>query len=618
MCSTNALRIQGFEDDDIQEALSHCKDTMHIVQLVRKGTGHSGVAGSVTGGLTSVGRFVLNGGSGVRASSLLQMSQVQRHAELVYAETLLLRSVLSILSSGDVLGLMSETLHLRSVYASYRSLLKFLETEDASEKKRGSKGSSRALRSGVDEDFRSGVYLGNGLLSMILGMLPGKVLKAMEVVGYTGDCVEGLRLLNLAGGWAPTTTDEREGLDWDLTEIDPAAGISATDDGLRRMLSDQLICAYHLIFANFAPLPAVNLPLARRVVAFNLQRFPNGFFPCYFFARLRLAQAEPREAISALQRTLNVQNRYVQFQHMILWDMCLSHLSLAEWDDALPLFRQLLTQTSWSKAGYNYSVAVCLYESYVAARPDQPEQTPRSIIDVMAATPDYKKKMAGKSVPMDKFVVRKSEQFVRRGGQQPLLGIELAYIFQTFKHTPVATIQEVHLPHIDAVLAHLTMHQNDPSRYPVGQGGSESPEQAHLDDLALALFLRGVCLIAALWPLDGTVVARSRRTGCSFPFTSEEETERASDEVEALLHRVVALGPSLTDSYLMYYATFELGNAYAAQGLYPQAREQLETIISARNLGDTHRRGKYSLQTSCMVRSNGALSQIKQKEKPRL
>ena len=35
----------------------------------------------------------------------------------------------------------------------------------------------------VDEDFRSGVYLGNGLISMILGLLPGKVLKIMEVSG---------------------------------------------------------------------------------------------------------------------------------------------------------------------------------------------------------------------------------------------------------------------------------------------------------------------------------------------------------------------------------------------------------------------------------------------------
>lgn len=689
--------LQGFEEEDIEAALSYCKDTMHIVQLVRRGPGISGITGSVAGGISSVGRFMLNGGSGVRATSLVQMSLLQRHAELIYAETLLLRSVLSILASADFLSLMGETLNLRSVYGSYRSLLKFIESAEhdsppekpgygasaasgGAETGRGGMGkllfggshrrqssmpthashastlsadSRAAQQVVVDEDFRSGVYLGNGLLSMILGMLPGKVLKAFEMVGYSGDCLEGIELLNKPGGWVPDAAsgpDGLQGVDWDLTTVDAHAGIGAKQDGLRRMLADQLLCAYHLLFANFAPLPGVDPPLARRIVAFNLQRFPRGLFPRYFISRLLISQAQPAQAIVALNRSLEVQDRYVQFQHMIIWDLCLCRVSLGEWESAQGGFEKLLLQTNWSKCVYNYSVAVCEYEAwasrYVSSHADEEltypcyEGAPEEIADRMARTPGFSKRLAGKSVPMDKFVVRKVDQFARRGGQLVLAGMELAYILQTFKQTPLYTIQEVNLPRLDRVLRYLKRYQSDPNKYPipshreqsrnrasvkgesVGESASESEEeQAYVDDLALALFLRGVSLSTVLWPVKGTVVTRSQKVASPFPsigddpLADEEARELLVQEVEVLFHRVIALGPSLTDPYLMYYATFELGNCYAEQGLDEQAREQFNLVVSGKNLGDRRRKGKYSLQTSCMLRSNGALSQLKQREK---
>ncbi len=57
-------------------------------------------------------------------------------------------------------------------------------------------------RESLDEDFKSGVYLGNGLISMILGLVPGKVLKIMEVFGYTGDTAWAMKTLSKAGQWS--------------------------------------------------------------------------------------------------------------------------------------------------------------------------------------------------------------------------------------------------------------------------------------------------------------------------------------------------------------------------------------------------------------------------------
>ena len=85
----------------------------------------------------------------------------------------------SVLYSGDFFAFVSEALNLRNSYGIYRSMSKYVEWADEQAQKKGGAKRDEA----VDEDFRSGVYLGNGLISMILGLLPGKVLKIMEVSG---------------------------------------------------------------------------------------------------------------------------------------------------------------------------------------------------------------------------------------------------------------------------------------------------------------------------------------------------------------------------------------------------------------------------------------------------
>ncbi len=62
---------------------------MTIAHLLRK----------PTSAVSNFGRFVR--GTGQSPSALSQMDEVQRHAELVYAETMLLKAVLGIAYAGD-------------------------------------------------------------------------------------------------------------------------------------------------------------------------------------------------------------------------------------------------------------------------------------------------------------------------------------------------------------------------------------------------------------------------------------------------------------------------------------------------------------------------------------
>lgn len=77
--------------------------------------------------------------------------------------SVLLKAITGIIYSGDFFAFLKEALNLRSAYATYKSLGRYMEI-------------SRADRIEIDNDFESGVCLGTGCISLMLSLLPGKAL----------------------------------------------------------------------------------------------------------------------------------------------------------------------------------------------------------------------------------------------------------------------------------------------------------------------------------------------------------------------------------------------------------------------------------------------------------
>lgn len=100
------------------------------------------------------------------------MTAVELHAELVYAESLLQKAILGIVYSGDWLAFITEALSLRSAMGIYRHLATFVEDADAAAVARG----EGPIDKSIDQDFRSGVLLGTGANSLVLSLLPSKVI----------------------------------------------------------------------------------------------------------------------------------------------------------------------------------------------------------------------------------------------------------------------------------------------------------------------------------------------------------------------------------------------------------------------------------------------------------
>lgn len=95
------------------------------------------------------------------------------------------------------------SLNMRATIGVYKSLLKFLETVDAEAEARGAGPEDKT----IDVHFRSGVYLGNGVLNMILSLMPGKLQTIAELFGYKGDRQMALRFLSLPGGWSKDSAE---------------------------------------------------------------------------------------------------------------------------------------------------------------------------------------------------------------------------------------------------------------------------------------------------------------------------------------------------------------------------------------------------------------------------
>lgn len=540
-----------FEPADLAVAISLCKDTLTIANLLRK----------PCSAVSSFGRFVR--GTGQSPSALSQMDEVQRHAELVYAEAVLLKAVLGIAYAGDFFAFISEALNLRNAYGIYRSLQKYVDWS-------AEKGEY------LDEDFKSGVYLGNGLISMILGLVPGKVLKIMEVFGYTGDTAWALKTLSKAGQWSA-----------DARQTKP--GMSIKEEGVRRQICDMSLLAYHLVISTFIPVTGVDIGLADKVLHYNLRRYPEGVFFLYFSGRLYSTQALAEKAITQFETARDIQKEYVQLKHICIWDLSLCSMSLSKWKDAYDQFTILANENNWSKAVYNYGRASNLYESAVASGDrcgvDQ-------AAEIFGKVPTLTQKIAGKSIPMEKFVARKSKKFATYG-RLLLPGLEFAYVYHCLSNAPRYILCDEALVMVSEALADLH-HVEDPSQY---YSGDE-----YYDDLCLAHFLRGVCLKFIACPEKHSKVR---------PKESPIPENEAAQQAEISFKTVLEHGHLLKlDHWLVYFAHYELGRLYAGTRRIDEAKEQLNLVLSQKNLEDRGRKGKYSLQNMVHLRANGALNAI--------
>ncbi|CAE6465135.1 unnamed protein product [Rhizoctonia solani] len=544
--------LMSFETDDVANAQRTVQRTLNLADQGRLSLSWS----------SRISSFPFD----AALSNARRMSIEQLHAELIYAESLLEKAILGFVSSGDWMSFLREALNIRSVIAIYRTLNSLIEEFDEQTASKKSKYEAREL----DADFRSGVYLGMGMCLLVFSLIPSRVVVFADLLGYKGDRIEALKLLRKAGGWGNA--------DGGVDRNQRTPRVTKEGGGVRRPLCDLVLVVFHLVMSGFTR-EGVDVHEAENIVEWNLQQYPQSIFFLFGKGRLHVTRSRPDLAIPIYEDArskINGQKGYEQLGSVMLWEMALCHLSLGRWRESAECWKQMKDTAKWSKVGvlnlhsvYAYGRAACLLQAGNLSSEEQKE-----VDSLMREVPTLRQRIAGKSIPLEKYVARKAERYI---AEKTLVApaIELAYMLQaTYKTTEKALRK-----HVDTlkILRDLPLTNQD---------------DIEMVNLLLAVHLR---LLAYPSSEDVTSPSEKLRRG-----RIEEATDNET-EIFRLLEQAKESGGKLQqEHWVAYFAHYELGRYYEERGEYIEARKSFAVPSSGSSLEGPHnsRRGKYSLQAS--------------------
>ncbi|KDQ49454.1 hypothetical protein JAAARDRAFT_42869 [Jaapia argillacea MUCL 33604] len=550
--------MMSFEDEDLLAAIGHAKHGNAIASQHRKRSASltTRLAGLVVSSLQTSG-----------VGWYKSMTVVERHAELVYAESLFEKALLGIVYSGDWLAFIKEALNMRTTINIYRQLGKYLEAVDAEAEARGEGPEDKS----IDPHFRSGVYLGVGMSNLILSLMPGRLLTIVELFGYKGDRQIGLELLTKVGGWSK---DSHE----------PAVDIE--QEGIRRSICDMSLLIFHLVLSSFT-FDGVDIEMAQKILDWNTKRYPNGVFFLFGAGRLNLCRSQPARAIEHYKKAMEAQDQYKNLHHISYWEIAISYLALWEVEKSLECWHVLMADATWSKACYTYGAAVCLLQNGWTVEAAK----------LFEKIPTLRQRIAGKSIPLEKFADRKARKFKSQSNRLILPALEFAYLFLGIAHAPREVITTKMLPLVEASLDGIRACEKDPTKYESGKG--------YYDDLCLAQFLEGVCLRYVAYPDPDAVIDPSEKVNLTLG-----DAEARS---EAAFNAVLSNGTKIElDHYLVYFTHYELGRLLACKGDKEGARKHFELVLSGKPLEvqAAARKGKYSMESNLQMRTHAALDAL--------
>ena len=238
-----------------------------------------------------------------------------------------------------------------------------------------------------------------------------------------------------------------------------------------------------------------------------------------------------------------------------------------QWRSALAQSQTLLAQSRWSPCLYSYLVAAHLIMLQTSG-PGLSQEEEEELSRLMASIPGLKQRIAGKSLPMEKYAIRKAERWTAQGRRLTLPGLELVYLWNGFSIMGLDYARaERFFVTVEAEMEAVTKRR---------AGGGQ--EQFEVEEDCLLLLLKGMCL---------------KYMGA--PMAAEEcfrEVIRLAGGEGARLK---------ADKYLLPYATVEL----ALLLIKENSEEAWELLETAKSYKD------YSLQSRLHFRIHAAQNRIR-------
>uniref|UniRef100_A0A8C6WAW5 Tetratricopeptide repeat protein 39B n=1 Tax=Nannospalax galili TaxID=1026970 RepID=A0A8C6WAW5_NANGA len=487
--------VMTFEQQDIQNGISAMKDALQTCQKYRKKC-------------TVVESF----SSLLSRGSLEQLSEEEMHAEICYAECLLQKAALTFVQVTNI------WLRTGVGWEACQECLSILHVIQKNKHEQQ-----------FFYEFEGGVKLGTGAFNLMLSLLPARIIRLLEFIGFSGN--RDLGLLQL-----------REG---------------ASGRSMRSPLCCLTILAFHTYISLILGTGEVNVVEAESLLAPFLQQFPNGSLMLFYHARIELLKGNTEKAQEIFRKCISVQEEWKQFHHLCYWELMWINIFQQNWMQAYYYSDLLCKESKWSKATYVFLKAAILSmfpEEEVVA-------TNENVVTLFRQVDGLKQRIAGKSLPTEKFAVRKARRYsasLAAPVKLILPALEMMYVWNGFSIVGKRKdLSENLLVTIEK--AEAALQNQDFNDYSV-------------DDECLVKLLKGCCLKNLQRPLQAELC-----------FNHVVESEK-------LLKY---------DHYLVPFTLFELAFLYKSQGEIDKAIKVLETARN--NFKD------YSLESRLHFRIQAAL-----------
>ncbi|GCC25518.1 tetratricopeptide repeat protein 39A [Chiloscyllium punctatum] len=411
--------MMTFEPEDITVAGNTMKDAQIICQKFRKKT-------TVTDSINSL----------MNRHAAEKFTEEEMHAEVCYAECLLQRAALTFLQDENMISFIKGSIKIRNSYQTYKELLNVVQSSSYT------KGENYSHLEG-------GVQLGIGAFNLTISLLPTRILRLLEFVGFSGNKEYGLEQL-------------QEG---------------ASTENFRALLCTMLLLCYHTFMSFVLGTGEGDVDDAERLLLPFLKRYPKGAIFLFFAGRIEEIRGNIDAAILRFEECCEAQQHWKQFHHMCYWELMWCFTFKRQWKMAYFYADLLCKENSWSKSTYMYMKAAYLSmlgdEDYKPFGDDE--------IELFRKVPSMKQKIAGKSLPTEKFAIRKARRYLSQNPiKLPVPALEMMYIWNGY------TVIGKHQDLTEGMLETLDEAERTLENGPV--------TEFLIDDQCLVKLLKGLCL----------------------------------------------------------------------------------------------------------------------------
>ncbi|XP_032826478.1 tetratricopeptide repeat protein 39B-like isoform X1 [Petromyzon marinus] len=388
-------KLQPWSQDSIYHALGYCTILGLQANMTFDPQDIANAIGSTKASLDACHKFRRKVSIAESLSSFLNRPTADRcteeemHAELCYAECLLQRAALTFIQDENLISFIRGGMKIRNSYQIYRACQQILDQNN------------RAHHSVNFPHFQGGVKLGIGAFNLMLSMLPSRVLRLLEFIGFSANKEFGL-------------TQLREG---------------AALPGIRAVLCVFVLLFYQTFICIILGNGDCNLEEAESLLQPYLKKYPNGALFLMYAGRIEEVKGNVEEAISVFETCIGCQQELKQLHHICFWEMMWCHAFQQNWLAASALANKLSQESRWSKAIYIYQKAAFLSmlgDEELRATGEDPQL-------LFQQVPKLMQKIAGKSIAIEKFAVRKSRRYLSSKPIKLILpAFEMMYVWNGF------------------------------------------------------------------------------------------------------------------------------------------------------------------------------------------